>query len=132
MAVLRYSRQAATPKGFIRRLEDMKLDSILDPRQLSKVRFPLPAVLSAIILGVATGALSMRAVECRTEQAKEPVRQATGIHERIADNTLGTLLPRLDPLRLRLALHSMVKAALSTSSSPGRLVSHSCPTSDTE
>jgi len=112
MAALRYRRQAATPKGFLRRLEDMKLDAIHDPRQLSKVLFSLRSVLSALILGAATGAHSMRAVEGRTEQAKDPVRQAIGLHERIADNTLSTLLPRLDPLQLRLALHLMVKAEL--------------------
>jgi hypothetical protein len=43
------NRQAATPKGFERRVQDLELGRVTDPRQSGKVTIPLPTVLVALV-----------------------------------------------------------------------------------
>ncbi|MEO1268521.1 MAG: transposase family protein [Myxococcota bacterium] len=110
MAFIRYRRQAATPKGFLRRIKDIGFARVGEPRQQSKVQFPLPTVLATTTLALTSGANSMRDIERRSEQAKDPVREELGLTQRLADNTIGGLLPRLSPLQLRPCLHRTIKA----------------------
>ena len=111
MAALRIKRQAVTHRGVGRRIEDAALERITDPRQQAKTRFPLHGVLGLTAAAMASGALALRHIERRSEQMRPALRQQLGLPcERIADNTLSTLLPRLDPEELRQALHRQNKA----------------------
>lgn len=103
-------RQAATPKGLERRLRDAKLDRIHDARQANKVVHPLRVVLTALVAAMTTRARSLRRVEERTAQIVAMHGTWLGIKGRIADNTFGKILPRLEPMQLCTALHRQVKA----------------------
>lgn len=103
-------RNAATPKGLEKRLRDINLTKVQDPRQAKKVKHSLPVVLSALIAAMTTRARSLRRVEERTGQIAQKHGQWEGIGERIADNTFGKVLPRLQLADLQKGLHRMVKA----------------------
>ena len=104
------NRQAATSKGFEKRIKDLNLGKVKDPRQEKKVEYKLPSVLSSMIIGMATGATSLRGTEERTEQIQQKNNGFMGIINRIADNTFGKILPRLQIEDLQTCLHSLVKA----------------------
>lgn len=113
MAAKRIKRQAATPRGLERRVQDARFDSVLDPRQQSKVRFELAGVLSLLTYGLSSGASSLRALEQRSEQLRGSVRTRLGLpDERIADNTLGDVLRGVSAWELRHCLNRQVKAEL--------------------
>jgi len=57
-----------------------------------------------------TRARSLRRVEERTGQIVKKHGSFLGIKRRIADNTLGRIVPRLDPVQICAALHRQVKA----------------------
>jgi hypothetical protein len=57
-----------------------------------------------------TTARSLRKVEERTGQIAKNPEAGLGITQRIADNTFGKVLPRLDPVELGVRLHALVKA----------------------
>ena len=60
------NRQAATPTGFKRRVHDLHLARVPDPRQTAKVTIPLPTLLAALVASMVTRARSLRAAEQRT------------------------------------------------------------------
>ena len=60
------NRQAATPKGFERRVQDLELSRVAEPRQRAKVKVPLPTVLVALVASMVTRARSLRMAEQRT------------------------------------------------------------------
>ena len=103
-------RQAATSKGLVRRLREVPLSMLRDER--CRAKYQLEGVVRLGILTLASGGNSQREFEARSEQL---VDRATSTMlgfggERIADNTFGALLPRVDAGQLRDALHAMVKA----------------------
>ena len=103
-------RQGATSKGLLRRVRDLHLERVRDPRSRSHVTYALPTVLAALVVASVTMAKSLRDVETRTGQIAKRHGDWNGLKRRIADNTFGKLLARLaigDPLR---RLHAMVKA----------------------
>ena len=103
-------RQAATARGFKRRVRDLEFWHVSDPRQSGKVSFTLPTMLAALLFFLVTRARSLRGVEQRTAQVAGKGRGQLGVDRRIADNTFGKVLGRL-PLRPLLAcLHRLVKA----------------------
>ena len=103
-------RQGATPKGLERRVRDLGLEKVGDPRDAKKVTYPLLTVLTALVVGMATCARSLRKVEERTGQVVEKQVRWMGLDQRIADNTFGKVLPRLQVGDLVACLHGMVKA----------------------
>ena len=103
-------RQAETCKGAGRRIQDAKFERVHEPRQASKVIHPLRVVLAALVAAMVTRARSLRHVEQRTGQIAKKHGKWMGIKRRIADNTLGRILPRLDPVQICAALHREVKA----------------------
>jgi len=103
-------RQAATPKGFLRRLQDLQLGDIRDPRQAGKVQHPLPAVLGALVLAFVTRSRSLRSVEQRTAQLRPDARAELGLDRRIADNTFCGVLPAVSLDGLMAGLHRLVLA----------------------
>ncbi len=75
-----------------------------------KVGYPLPTMLTALVVSMATLARSLRAVEQRTGQLSRKRGRWMGIEGRIADNTFGKVLPRLSHSELMGCLHRLVKA----------------------
>lgn len=111
MASKRIARQAATPVGLLKRLNRSWFSSVTEPRAADQVKFPLVGVLQLICLCFATGEVNQRAVERRSTQLRETLRDELDLPDgRMADNTVGTLLPRLAPSELRYVLHDQVKA----------------------
>ena len=103
------SRPAAC-KGAGRRIRDAKFKRVHDPRQAAKVIHPLHVVLCALVGAMITRARSLRRVEERTGQIVKKHGSFLGIKRRIADNTLGRIVPRLKPAQICAALHRQVKA----------------------
>lgn len=113
MASKRIRRQATTPRGLERRVEDARFVSVTDRRQQAKVRFELSGVLALMTYALCSGARSLHAIEGRSEQLRGSVREQLGLpDERIADNTLGDVLRGVSPSELRRCLHRQVKAEL--------------------
>ena len=103
-------RQGATPRGFDRRIRDLHLERVSDPRCAPKVHYKLPTMLTVLVAAVVTAARSLRHVEQRTGQLLERNGPRQGLESRIADNTFGKLIPRLDRGQLVNRLVGMVKA----------------------
>ena len=103
-------RQAATPRGLERRVRDLNLVQVSDPRIAASVDYPLPTILTALIAGMVSKAGSLRDTEKRTEQIATKHESWLGVQGRIPDNTLGAVLPRLDREELIGRLHDAVKA----------------------
>jgi hypothetical protein len=104
------NRQAATTKGFDRRIRDLHLNRVPDHRYAANVDHEMPAILSSLIVSIATLAKSLRQVEQRTTQISARHADWHGLRERIADNTFGKILPRLEVTALLKRLHDLVKA----------------------
>ena len=102
-------RQAATEKGLTRRVQDLGLGQVPDPRQKRKVRHTLSSLLSALVAALVTKARSLRVVEQRTKEISARHGEWLGIEGRIADNTFGRLLSRVRVAALVACLHRLVK-----------------------
>lgn len=85
------ARQAATSKGLLRRLRDLRFDQVREPREAAKVNYPMELVLTALVVGVVTAARSLRDVESRTVQIAANPGANLGLTTKIADNTFGHL-----------------------------------------
>jgi len=103
-------RQAATPKGFERRVEDLEFGRVPEPRQATKVKIPLATLLAALVASMVTRARSLRAAEQRSAGISHKHGCFMGIKGRIADNSFGKVLPRLGVGPLCGCLHRLVKA----------------------
>jgi hypothetical protein len=106
----RLNRQAASSKGLKRRVRDLDLAKVQDPRAAAHVEHPLPVILTALVTPMVISARSLRKVEERTGQIAKKHGEWLGIKTRIADNTFGRVLPRLRLLALMGCLHRLVKA----------------------
>jgi hypothetical protein len=104
------NRQAATPKGFERRVQDLELYRVAEPRQLAKVSLPLPTVLTALVASMVTRAHSLRMAEQRTAAIAQKQGAWLGLERRIADNSFGKVLPKLCFGSVLGCLHRLVKA----------------------
>ena len=104
------NRQAATPKGFERRVRDLQLERVPDPRYKPNIVYQLPVMLTVLVAAMVTAATSLRRVERRTDQLIERNGSWLGLVSRIADNTFSKLIPRLALSDLVQCLVSMVKA----------------------
>jgi hypothetical protein len=104
------NRQAATPKGFERRVKDLELCRVPDPRQSAKVEIPLATMLMALVASMVTRARSLRMAEQRTAAITQKHGAWLGLERRIADNSFGKVLPRLDFKSLLACQHRLIKA----------------------
>jgi hypothetical protein len=104
------SYQAATPKGFERRICDIHLERVSEPRYAPNIVYKLPLMLTVLVAAMVTAASSLRKVERRTDQLVKRNGPWHGLLNRIADNTFGKLIPRLALNDLVKSLISMVKA----------------------
>jgi hypothetical protein len=104
------NRQAATPNGFERRVRDLALDLVAEPRQRGKVKIPLRTVLVALVTAMVTRARSLRMAEQRTAAMAHKHGSWLGVQRRIADNTFGNVVPKLSFASVLPCLHRLVKA----------------------
>ena len=104
------NRQAATPKGFERRVQDLELYRVTEPRQSGKVTIPLPTLLVALVASMVTRARSLRMAEQRTAAIVQKHGTWLGLERRIADNTFGKVLPKVCFASVLPCLHRLVKA----------------------
>lgn len=88
----------------------MKFGKVHEPRDISKLDYPLPVILTALVTAMVTMGRSLRKVEERTGQIAKKCIKWMGIKKRIADNTFGKVLPRLRFGDLMACLHRLVKA----------------------
>ena len=96
--------------SFLRqRRETLCFDDIPDPRKPQGVRWELPTLLNAALLGMLVLARSLRAAESFSDDMARSCRRF-GIDRRVPDSTLGDALSRLDPEPLRKHLHKQVRA----------------------
>ncbi len=102
--------QAASPKGFERRIRDLHFERVQDPRYAPNIVYQLPVMLTVLVAAMVTAASSLRKVEHRTGQLIERNGPWHGLLNRIADNTFGKLIPRLALGDLVKSLVAMVKA----------------------
>jgi hypothetical protein len=103
-------RQGATCKGLKKRVRELGFAHVADPRVAGKVTYPLPRLLTALVASLVSLARSLRMVEQRTEQMARKLGHWMGVCSRIADNTFGKVLPRLNLRDLMACLHRLVKA----------------------
>jgi predicted transposase YbfD/YdcC len=103
-------RQGATSKGLRRRLGDLGFNKVHEPRVAAKVDYSMELLLSTLVVAMVTMARSLRDVESRTLQIARNPEAGLGITTKVADNTFGKVLPRVDHGDLVACLHRMVKA----------------------
>jgi hypothetical protein len=104
------NRQGATPKGLERRVRDLELCRVAEPRQRAKTKIPLSTVLAALVASMVTRARSLRMAEQRTAAIAGNHEAWLGVKGRIADNTFGKVLPKLSFASVLPCLHRLVKA----------------------
>jgi predicted transposase YbfD/YdcC len=91
-------------------VKELRFDEVNDPRVAGKVKLPLPALLTALVTAMVTRARSLRVVEQRTAQIVCKLGSWMGLNGRVADNTFGKVLTRLQLADLVACLHRLVKA----------------------
>jgi hypothetical protein len=94
----------------MRRVDDLKLERIRDPRDAKWVKFPFRGALTLGIYALLSGARSQRAVEDRSEQLSHALEQELGLDGRLSDNAFGAILQRTDWREMRWSLHRGVVA----------------------
>lgn len=104
------NKQVVTSKGLQKRIKDLSLAQIKDPRNAHKVKIPLATIVTALVVSMTTRARSLRAVERRTEQMAAKHGTLMNIGQRIADNTFGKIIPRLRLACLVACIHRLIKA----------------------
>lgn len=93
------------------RLPEAQLGEVDDPRDARGKRWPLAALLRAVVVGVAVGCKSLGQTEALTAEMSPAVRGRLGIRRRISDTTMRDALVEVDPKKLRGSLHAQTKAA---------------------
>ena len=93
------------------RLPEAQLREVEDPRDDRGKRWPLTALLTAVVTGVAAGCKSLAQTEALTAEMSPAVRRRLGIRRRIADTTMRDALVKVEPKEVRCALHAQTKAA---------------------
>ena len=104
------NKQVVTSKGLQKRIKDLGLAQIKDPRKARKVKISLATIVTALVVSMTTQARSLRAVERRTEQMAAKHGTLMNIGQRIADNTFGKIIPRLRLACLVACIHRLIKA----------------------
>lgn len=93
------------------RLPEARLGDVDDPRDDRGKRWPLAALLTAVMTGLAAGCKSLAQTEALTAEMSPAVRGRLGIRRRVADTTMRDALVKVEPRELRASLHAQTKAA---------------------
>jgi predicted transposase YbfD/YdcC len=94
-----------------RRLPELRLDEVRDPRKARGKRWSLAAVLKTCLAGLVSGCRSLLQVEALSQEMGPGSRHLLGLDRRLADTTMRDALVRVSPSELRKCLHRQVKAA---------------------
>jgi hypothetical protein len=92
------------------RLPEVGLEKVADPRD-GPVKWGLPPMLAAALLGLMAGCKSLSELEQLTHQMSKAVRRKLGLPGRLPDTTLRDVLCAVSLEALRACLHRVVKAA---------------------
>jgi len=95
-----------------KRLSQIDFKRVQDPRGRQGKRWPLTVLLKSVIVGMASGQMSLADLEDITSSLSSVSRRVFGIQRRIPDTTLRDLLVRLDPKCLRQLIYAQVKQAV--------------------
>ncbi|MBI3180556.1 MAG: transposase family protein [Myxococcales bacterium] len=93
------------------RLPEARLGEVDDPRDARGQRWPLTALLTAVVTGLAVGCKSLAQTEALTAEMSPAVRRRLGIRRRVSDTTLRDALVKVEPKKLRRSLLAQTKAA---------------------
>ena len=93
------------------RLPELRLEDLTDPRDTRGCRWKLTPLVTALIVGLATGCKSLADVESLTCDLSRAARRLLGLPRRVPDTTLRDLVTSLDPHAVRGRLHVMIRAA---------------------
>ena len=98
--------------GMLRkRNKELKLHRVKDPRKARGKRWKLSTLLTAVLAAMMDGAKGLTEVEELTVTLSPELRRLLGIHRRVPDTTLRTVLCGVDPTELRAALVRAMRAA---------------------
>jgi hypothetical protein len=104
------NRDPVTSKAVLRRIRDVRLESLSDPRGKQGTRYAYLTLVYALLLGCLVAAGSLRSLEALCAQLALWARRALGIPGRISDTKLRDTMLGLDRKALVQALHRQVKA----------------------
>ncbi len=105
-------REARLAKYSLKRLNEVELEQVLDPRRKQGQQWKLPSLLRVVLVSLMAGCRSLAEVEAFSVSASAWMRRRLGIARRTPDTTLRDILCRLHPSQLRGVLHRAVKGAL--------------------
>ena len=98
--------------GMLRkRNKELKPHEVKDPRKARGKRWRLSTLLTAVLAAMMAGAKGLTEVEELTVTLSPELRRLLGIHRRVPDTTLRTVLCEVDPTELRAALVRAMRAA---------------------
>lgn len=97
---------------FKSRLSELNLEDFPDPRDNQGKRWPVETLLSAVLLGLASGKNNLAEVEHLTRELSPLSRIIFGIPKRIPDTTLRDFLMKLPEQFLRAMLRETAKLAM--------------------
>jgi predicted transposase YbfD/YdcC len=105
----RLTRRIAGMLG--KNLQLAKLDQVTDPRDRRGQRWSLTQLLTALLVGLASGCKSLTEVERLTDDMSPKMRRWLRLERRVPDTTLRDMLCTLSPTALPPCLHAVTKAA---------------------
>ena len=88
-----------------------KLEQVADPRDRRGQRWSLTQLLTALLVGLASGCKSLAEVERLTDSMSPEMRRWLRLKRRVPDTTLRDVLCTLSPMALLPCLHAVTKAA---------------------
>jgi hypothetical protein len=92
-------------------LDEAAFGELGDPRERRGRRWEFETLLSSVVMGLMAGCRSMAELEALTAEMGVGMRRELGLGRRVPDTTVRDLLCRLDPLKMRPALHRVIVGA---------------------
>lgn len=95
-----------------KRLKELHLEDVDDPRGKKGQRWELPTFLRAVIVGIVSERKSLGEVETLTTDMTPLARKLFRLKRRVPDTTMRDALVRLNPEALRKLIHTTIRAAV--------------------
>ena len=93
-------------------LDQLKLGTVRDPRRHGGRKHRVPGLLRMALLGLCSGASTLREVEALSEDLEPRVRKGLRIGHRVPDTSLRSVLVAIDPDDLRRVNADLVRRAI--------------------
>jgi hypothetical protein len=94
-----------------RRLPEVGLEHVNDPRRQASVRWPLATILTMVVTAIVAGRRSVSQLEHLSAEMSHAARKLLGLPGRLPDTTVRDVLVALSPDSLRGALYRLIRAA---------------------